>query len=59
MSELHKFINDLSNFSAKLDNNFQILEEYFLKFFVLFKICQSYRHDILNLICIRDRKSVV
>ena len=36
VSEFHSFVNDMRGFFAELDNSFQIVEEYFLKTFVLF-----------------------
>lgn len=44
--ELDEFVNDVSNFFAKLDTSFQILEEQIFN-------CSSYRHNtLLNLIFI-------
>lgn len=44
ISELQSFANDVSYFSAELDDIFWILEEYFLNF-LCDSQCNSYRHD--------------
>lgn len=36
MSELHSFVNDVSNVYAELDNCFQMLEEYLLIILTMF-----------------------
>lgn len=36
MSELHSFVDDVSNFFAELDNCFQMVEKYFLMMLTVF-----------------------
>lgn len=47
MLQLHSFINDGSDFSAKSDNSFSILEELLLSV-LCYVQCHSYRDNITS-----------
>lgn len=58
MSELHLFVNDVSNFFAELDNGFDVAEEYFLVF-LCYSQCNGYRKDaLLSLISFSNLSSI-
>lgn len=45
MSELHSFVNDVSDFFAELDNHFQMRDGYLLNnVHHVYLLCFSYRH---------------